>query len=529
MHHDKSYRPDRLDTPYDAIIIGSGIGGLTVASLMSQLGKKVLVLERHYVSGGFTHTFKRKGYEWDVGVHYIGQVHRKNSMERRLFDALSDGELEWADMGEVYDRAVFPDQTYEFVKGESAWKARMKEYFPNEAKAIDRYVDVVNQCTGSARRFFMEKALPGWIGAIGTPLLSGKFHKYSDRTTDEVMREITSNQKLIGVLTTQYGDYGLPPKQSSFGIHAMVAKHYFAGGSYPVGGSGRIAETIIPGIQKNGGQVLVRADVQEILIKDNKAYGVRMADGNEILAPMIISAAGVPNTFGKLIKADCTARNKALEKLKKIPPSVAHVCLYIGLKHTDEELGLTKPNFWIYPGYDHDESVSRYLKDSAEEFPVTYISFPSAKDPAWSSRYPGTSTIEALGLAPYEWFAKWEDQPWKNRGEEYEVLKEAFAQRLLENVYQHVPSIKNKVDYYELSTPLSTKHFCNYDHGEIYGLDHTPHRFRQRWLRPRTEIKNLYLTGQDVASDGVTGAMIGGFLTASVIMNPAKVNRMVFK
>ena len=71
----KKYTSDYCKHSYDVLVIGSGLGGLTAAALLSQSGKKVLVLERHYVPGGFTHTFKRKDFQWDVGVHYVGQVH----------------------------------------------------------------------------------------------------------------------------------------------------------------------------------------------------------------------------------------------------------------------------------------------------------------------------------------------------------------------------------------------------------------------------------------------------------------------
>ena len=102
---------------YDAIIIGSGMGSLTAAALLSKEGKKVLVFERHYVAGGFTHVFKRKGYEWDVGIHYIGEVQNLNSPIRKMFDYVSDGNLKWEDMGEVYDRVIIGDKKDDFVKG----------------------------------------------------------------------------------------------------------------------------------------------------------------------------------------------------------------------------------------------------------------------------------------------------------------------------------------------------------------------------------------------------------------------------
>ena len=122
-----------------------------------------------------------------------------------------------------------------------------------------------------------------------------------DRTTYDVLSEITSNEKLIKVLCGQYGDYGLPPKQSSFAMHASLAKHYMNGGSVPNGGSSKILETIGKVITKNEGTILVRAEVNEIIIENNKAKGVRLMDDNCIYADTVISGAGVFNTFKKLV------------------------------------------------------------------------------------------------------------------------------------------------------------------------------------------------------------------------------------
>lgn len=518
----KVYKTSLAQGPWDALVIGSGIGGLATAALLAKAGKRVLVLERHYVAGGFTHTFERKGYRWDVGIHYIGEVHRKNSVLRKVCDDISDGRLLWARMPEIYDRAVFLSgndaEIYDFVAGREGFQEKLGEYFPSEKEAIARYVALVDETAGAARGFFMEKALPRFFSGLAGPFLRKKFLSYSDRTTWEVLSEITRNEKLLGVLTTQYGDYGLPPKKSSFAAHAMVARHYFDGGNYPVGGSEAIAESILPVIEKSGGQVLIKAEVDEILVRGGKAFGVRLVNGDEIQAPWVISDAGVPNTFGKLIPGEIAKAKGLLDRLKKVEPSCPHISLYLGLKESSEGLGLPKSNFWIYPGYDHDLNLERYVRDAAAPLPVTYISFPSAKDPAWDSKHPGRATIEAVGFVPFDWFEKWSDTGWKKRGEDYEFLKEKFSERLLEQVYRFVPQVRGKIDYRELSTPLSTKHFANYDHGEIYGIDHTPERFRLPWLRPRTPISGLFLTGQDIVTVGFGGALMAGVLTASAVL-----------
>ncbi|NER18584.1 phytoene desaturase family protein [Spongiivirga citrea] len=508
----------KLQEQYNTIIIGSGMGSLATAAILARQGQKVLVLERHYIAGGFTHIFKRKGYEWDVGIHYIGEVQRPNSVMKRLFDYVSNNKLKWADMGEVYDRIIIGDKSYDLVKGVSNFKKQLTAYFPEEKEAIEKYVDLVFAANKTSKNFYLDKALPPIVSSLFGGSMRRPFHKFSDKTTYEVIKDLTDNEELIKVLTGQYGDYGMAPKQSSFTMHASVARHYFGGGSFPVGGSSQIAETTSEVIAESGGTILVSAEVDEVIIENNKATGVKMKNGDVFSANTIVSGAGLMTTYDSLLPENAVLKHNLKAQLQKVERSVAHSCLYIGLEGSPEELQLPKTNLWIYPGdLDHDGCVDRYLDDMNQPFPVVYISFPSAKDPDWSNRYPGKSTIDIITLVPYETFEPWSGSRWKKRGEDYEKLKENITQRLLEELYKQLPQVKGKVDCYELSSPLTTQHFVNYEKGEIYGLDHSPKRFRQKFLKPRTPIKNFYLTGQDIVSAGVGGALFSGVITAAAI------------
>jgi all-trans-retinol 13,14-reductase len=519
----------RLDkkSGYDAVIIGSGLGSMTCGAILAKAGKKVLLLEKHYVAGGFTHVFKRKEYEWDVGIHYVGDVHKDFTFMSILFDYITDHQLKWQEMDEVYDRIVLGDNIYDFKTGKENFIEMLYERFPGEEDAIDEYIKAVYAATGSNRKFFQERALPTILSKLVGGLMTKNYYKWSDRTTKDVLDSLTDNEELKAVLAGQYGDHGLPPGESSFAIQSVVNKHYWKGGAFPVGGCQRIAETIIPVIEKAGGAVAVRAGVEKMIVENGKAVGVLMEDGTRIEAPMVISGTGYLNSFGKLLDTD-VQQAIGFNPEKGVPPSTSHICLYIGMKHNLRELGIGNTNYWVYPHNDHDRGVKEYLEDPSKPFPVTYISFPSLKDPEWEDRYPGKSTIEMITLAPYEWFKQWEDERWKHRGEDYEAYKEELSQRLLKELYKQFPQLEGKIDYYELSTPLSTKHFVHYDKGEIYGLDHTPARFRMPELRPKTPIKNYYLTGQDIVTVGIGGALMSGVLTAAhVTTNFWMIDRIV--
>jgi len=513
------YRSWKPEGEYDTIVVGSGIGGLGVAALLaSRASKRVLVLERHGKAGGFTHAFKRKNYDWDVGLHYIGDVHHEGATLRTLFDEITGGRLKWQAMDEVYDTIVVGRQRFEYVAGRDNWRRRMHEHFPAEKAAIDRWLELVAETTRGARSYFGAKALPRPAAAVAGPFMRRPFLRHASRTVAEVLRGLTDDELLKGVLTAQFGDYGLTPDRASFGIHAMVFNHYLRGAAYPVGGSARIAAEVVPEIEAAGGAVVTGAEVAEIVIERNRAVGVRMADDREVRAPIVISDAGLANTVRRLLPPEAPGRRALAAPLKRVPPSSAHICLYVGLDATDDDLGLATSNLWVFPGPDHDANLARYLDDPSAPIPLTYISFPSGKDPDFQRRHPGRATVEVVSIAPYEWFSEWQCTAWQKRGEDYEALKDRLTGRLMEVLTREVPQLADNIDYFELSTPLSTRHFNAYEEGEIYGLDHTPERFKSTGLRPNTPVPGLWLTGQDVCTAGVAGALYGGVLCASAIL-----------
>lgn len=515
------YRSTRLASSYDAVVIGSGMGGLTTAALLSDLGWKVCVLEQHYTAGGYTHSYDRNGYEWDVGVHYIGDVGSPTRI-RKMFDHLTEKRVKWAPMDEEYDRFFVGDKVFCAKAGKQQFRDNLREQFPDEGAAIDRYLELLKVVGEGMSIYSTSRVLKPWQRALAWPYLKWKIPALMFRKTWDVLSELTENKDLIAVLCGQWGDMGLPPKRSAFMVHAMIARHYMHGGFYPVGGSWRIAESIIPKIQQAGGEVFTYARVKQVLLDGDQVTGVEMDDGHQIDCACVISSAGVDNTYRQLLPAAAVTKAGYDRLLDKVNPSFAHLGIYIGLKHSAEELGLPKTNFWIYPGNDYDAAIEQFLDDPEAEFPVVYISFPSAKDPDYERRHPGTATIEIVAPAPYEWFEKWKGSTWGKRGEEYEKFKTHLGERLMQHLYDKLPQLQGKVDYYEVSTPLSTDHFSAYQQGELYGLDHDPVRLEQNWLGPHTRFKGLWMTGQDVLTCGVAGAMMAGLLTTTAIVGTRK-------
>jgi len=489
------------------------MGGLTTASLLAQAGKKVLVLEQHFTIGSCTHAFARKGYEWDIGLHYVGDVHKKSTLLRQTFDHVTGEGVNWAPLPDIYNRFVIGDKIYDIPSGVQAYTDKMKAYFPDEAKAIDEYVDLVLAVNKTGASFFAEREMPRSMGDTMYESTCQDFLKYSNQTTYQVLSGLTSNQELITVLSGNFGDYGLPPKKGTFAVHAQVVKHYINGASYPVGGAPALAASIIPIIEQAGGHALYSAAVEEILVEDGCAIGVKMANGDVIKAAMVISGAGVYNTFSQMLPKSTAEAFGLAELPEKIDPAYTIMMLNIGINESGDSMGFNAANFWTHPTNDYDEDIRLYDENQDNPLPGHLIAFPSMRDPSWSERYPNKSTMSVCSQVPFSLFEKWADLDAKDRGEDYENLKQKIADRIFEDVYKVVPQLRGKIDYCEISTPLTIKRFLGREKGNFMGLEHSPERYGQRWLRADTPIKNLYLTGQDITGDGIVGAMSSGVIT----------------
>ncbi|MFM7449342.1 MAG: phytoene desaturase family protein [Leptolyngbyaceae cyanobacterium] len=500
---------------FDAIVVGSGIGGLTVAALLAKLhGKRVLVLEQHFTAGGFTHTFERKGkFHWDVGLHYVGDM-GEGCTGKAVMDYLTDGKLQWHKMPDPFEKFVYPDFTFEVYSDPVRFQADLIQRFPHEQTAIRRYFKDVPKAAFWFGMHSMLELFPRWLH----PLLrrvAQSFGAIARQSTQRYLDRHFKDDHLKALLASQWGDYGLPPSQSCFGIHSVIVSHYFKGGWYPVGGAKAIAQSIIPVIERSGGAVLTQRRVTEILLESGVAVGVKVqhaaksqAEPETYNAPIIVSDAGAFNTYLKLIPASYPLIER--QKIQAFPKSTSMLTVYLGLKESPQRLGFQGENHWIYTVYDHDAIAQDLPSNHSPKF--CYLSFPSLKDPLAQGH-----TAEIIAHVDYDFFSQWRDQPWRRRGSDYTALKAQLTQSLIQLVENHYPGFQDLIEYAELSTPLTVEHFGASDRGAIYGIPCVPERLNQSWIGSRTPIKNLYLTGADTFSLGIMGAMMGGVKTAGIL------------
>lgn len=427
---------DVKDKTYDAIIIGSGMGGLGCAGSLAKIGKRVLVIEQHYLVGGMTHTFSRKGFTWDVGVHALGEMDEKR-YPGKILRWISDNQIKMLQFGDgpdkVYDTFNFPGTSFGLPSSSKRFKEKLKEMFPAESAGVDRYFDTVYEVTKKARLYFMLKTMPTWLALPLEKVLLRKFEKVAFRSTKEVLDGIFTDEKLKAIIAGQWGYYGSEPSKAAFFIQAVVTRHFWNGAFYPEGNSHTIAASIADVVKKSGGDFLCRTMVTKVIDEKGKAVGVELEDGKILRAPIVISAISAKKSWEQYLPQ--FPQEKA--RVSDLDVTPCHVCLYIGLEGDIRETEATASNQWIYTKWDHETMVWR-PENEDELASCLYVSFPSLKDPSHASGE--KHTAEVVTFVDWDVFEKWKDTEIRRRGEEYEAFKESMKERILQQMREHFPS-----------------------------------------------------------------------------------------
>lgn len=531
-------------------MVGSGLGGLVAANILSRFGYKVIIFEQHYTAGGSTHVYKTKRFDFDVGIHYVGgQLDNPNSLLRIIFQWLSDSKLEWSRIDEVYDVAFNSStgERLEFVGSHEANRGTLLNHFPTlNPRNLDEYYKRCKQARLIAQISFALKLLPPIFTSICWKFGFGwLYRRYCLGTTLDVMKSCGLSDDVIGAITYSWGDYAVVPSKSPFFIQALMETHYDGGAFFPKGGSRSVAKTLIAALQSRGGLVFTSSPVDTITTKKRwyggyTATGVVVKGVNIRAKKCIVSNAGFIKTFGNkdtshALVDPMTAGANQLAMIQRpnnepsLAPSNSFFDLFIGLDGTDYELGLRGQNIWHLPNWDHDKNVEAFLSADGinhmldHPFPLVFVSMESAKDPTFSERQPGKSSVTIIAPANACWFDKYRNTKQEHRGEEYEDMKDSVTKVLLDILYFHFPGTKGHVAFTSLGTPLSVNKYLGRISGEVYNLDLNTSRFEtlnsHLALHPETTVKNLYLNGQDVATVGIEGATLSGCFTASRVLS----------
>jgi all-trans-retinol 13,14-reductase len=499
---------------FNVIVIGSGMGGMTTATALSRLEHKVLLLEQAQTIGGLTHAFSRNGFTWDVGLHYCG-LFGHDQPAGRVLDWLSGGTIDFRSVGTVYDILHFPDGLeISVARPAEAYKMELKDQFPDNAAEIDAYFEALQSAEAAARLVAAERSIPEPFRSAHRWWNKTKIQRWCGRTTGEVIAGIISDPKLAAVLSAQWGTYGGKPKEGSFGVHATVMGHYLDGAGYPVGGAAAIAKGLVPVIEAAGGSARANTPVSAILVEEGKAIGVRTSSGEEFKAPVIVTAIGAGETVKRLLPQEIRQQEWASE-IADFKPSICHFEIFLGFEGDIARHGATRSNHWFYETWDTNDGI--WLGAGKDPVPMMFVSFPSLKDAAHDPGPSNRHTGEMMVWADWSSVAGFAAGGAEKRAAEWAAFKQDVEGKLMTLFAAKFPALVPLVVYRELGTPLATASFTGHEQGGFYGVETTPRRMLSEALNARTPVPGLFLTGQDVMTPGIAGALWGGMLGAAAV------------
>lgn len=499
------YKPD-----YDTIVIGSGAGGLAASVALAQAGQKVLVCEQHEVPGGWTHSFTLEGYRFNTGVHYIGELGQGERL-RRIYEGLGvSQDLAFLEINpDGYDHIFLGDEQFDIPKGKDAYIARLKEHFPHETYGIDRLFRRI----GDIFWVFQKMVDEEWLSIFRRPTTLLWFA----RSGSALITHYIKDPLLRAILTSQAGDYALPPSQVSAAMHAAVMHHYFTGGYHPLGGGQAIARAFVRALKRAGGEIRLQTTVHRILLEGQRAVGIELPGGEFVSARHIVSNADPETTFGRLIGREHLSR-RLRRKLGRVGYSTSCLILYLAVNADLKDMGLDSGNYWFYDHADVEQIYQRVMGDNCVYNlpPVLFVTVTTIKDP--SKMHNGHHQLETFTFVNYDPFAGWENQPTGDRDEEYQRLKKEISERMLTVLDRRIPGLKEAVVFQELGTPLTNAHYINAYRGNTYGIDKGVWQAGPLGFRAKTEIKNLFLCGASTMAHGVCYSTNAGLMAAAKIL-----------
>jgi all-trans-retinol 13,14-reductase len=506
---------------HDAIVIGSGAGGLAAAVALARQGQRVMVFEQHYLPGGWCHSFPLGGHMFSPGVHYIGAL-RPGGMMRQVYEGLGvANELEFLELNpEGFDHILVGDEQFDIPRGKDKLAERLKARFPRDAAGIDRYLDL---CQGMADELLgsLPAETPGALAALPWRLRTVLRHGL--QPLERFVDGLVDDPVLKAVLCMQAGDHGVAPRRVPTVQHAAVVNHYFDGGFYPKGGARSLPRAFIKVLRRHGGQIATKTAVQEILVegagRSRKVVGVRLADGTTVSAPVVISNADAAVTYGKLLPAHHVSA-RIQRRLKRTRWSIGALSLFFGLDTDLRAKGLDSGNYWYTPTADPNRLYDVATNpDPAvlDEVPGVFLTVTTLKDP--SKRKAGKAhTCEAFTFVDYGAFERWAHTTWGDRPEDYARMTAHLMDAMFSRLERILPDIKQHVSFAELGTPLTNEYFVASTRGNLYGTEKSLGNIGPFGFSLKGELDGLYLCGASTVGHGVAAATMSGIGVARQVL-----------
>lgn len=507
---------------YDVIIIGGGLGGLTAGAVLSKKGKKVLLLEQHFIVGGAATIFKRKDINLEVGLHEMDFGEFGYDIKRNLFQFLEiDKRVEFISLPETW-QVVDNNVDYKVPEGIKEAEEYLISQFPHETKGIKKYFKKMKRAA-----FTMGK-LPydmNFFEFLIYPLVKFPFvvkYFFDQRSTGEVLDSLFKDDKLKRLLNANLVYFHDNPYEFSWHYHALAQYNYYNGAKFIKGGSYSLSKALADIITENGGTVETMCNVDKVLVENGKAYGVsytnkRTKEVIEVTSDYVIANCAPENLYTSMV--DEKYNDTSLEKFEE---SVSLYTVYLVFKENLENIYKDHAySTFICQNY-YDKPFSQ-MNGSMKNTPIEDRGFVFVDygriDSGLAIKEDEKRAVGVFCSASY--LSEWENLP----KEEYMAKKNKLVEDLFIRAEKYFPNLKDHVEYFEVSTPKTIKRYMKTPSGTAYGYKNNNYLRKGRVPRFSKTIKNLLFTGAYAfPGGGFTGALISGYMAAMNLIEPLRIH-----
>lgn len=504
---------------YDVLVIGAGLGGLTSGALLARNGMKVLVIEQHSIPGGCATTFNRKDLRIEVGLHMIDGMDDSDPKVPVLKELGVLDHLDFIKAPEFY-RVVKGDSDITIPGDIQEAQRVLLEIFPHEKKGIVKFFKTITKLRKESYAFPRNKWRQLLVLPV-FPLLFPKLMRYMKASVGDFLDAIFSDEELKLILLGNLGYYHDDPYTTTMLYFGSAQASYLTGGGHFIkGGSQGLSDYLASVIEKNKGTILYNHLVEEIIVENGGAVGVKYrksgkkgGEQSTVTAGHIIANAAVPNVINQLIK-DHHAKQLLEKAQRNHIPGPAILSLYMGFKSELKKFGLDAySNVLQDKGLNSQKLVHEYLYNDLEKRSLIFVDYGQID----SGLAPeGKSVGVVVGFDTLE---EWESLS----REKYKRKKEETAQVLMERLEDFIPGIRNEIEYYELATPLTIKRYTLNPEGTAYGFAQTPSQTGMHRFKIVSPVKNLYFASAWAEpGGGFSGAIHSGIWCAQGIIKKVK-------
>lgn len=485
----------KTEAEYDVVVVGAGLGGLSVAALLAHSGERVAVLEQGEGVGGLAHAFVRGGYTFDPAVHGI----QSGEIVWNLLEYLGVDDLCPYVLSPHFYGAAFPDGVT--VCAPAGWDA-----------FVETNADLLGGAEGAqVRRFFqvLRDVLDemAWLQmradprALATMMAERPtFARYRSSPVSDALDDYVPSPLARAVCTAAWPFLGTPPSRLSLLNFAQMLNTYLEGVRYPLGSFQKLADAFAAAVTRYGGEIHVGTPVERILVAGDRVTGVRTADGVTRRARVVVSNADATTTLTGMLGEEHLPE-PYLRRLRRMTPSLSAFTVFAATDLDLGSLGLAHETF-LHPHWDHEENWRDVLAGRPAS---AWMSNTTLCDPGLAPA--GEHTAILTALAPWD-----PGQPWHE-------IKESFADTMIRQFDRVVPGLSDHLTYREIGTPLTMHRFTRGTRAAMYGWENTANQFANKRLPHSTPVQGLYLSGH-WTEEGCSSyrAITSGFTSAKAVL-----------